>query len=70
MSFEENVARLERIIAELESDGLDLDESLRLFEEGVVRLREAASELTRAEERVKTLVEGTEGAFDVRDLDA
>ena len=69
-SFEQNVARLERIIAELESDGLDLDESLRLFEEGVQRLREAAGELTRADERVKKLVEQTDGALDVTDLDA
>ena len=70
MTFEENVSRLERIIAELDSNSLALDKSLELFEEGVRRLRDAATELSRAEARVKTLVEQSKGAFELHDLDA
>ena len=42
MSFEKNLARLEAIVAQLEGDRLDLDASLKLFEEGVELLRLAS----------------------------
>ena len=70
MSFEDDVTRLQRIIAELESDKLPLDDALRLFEEGVQRLRAAAGELSRTEERVKVLIERSQGAFELPELDA
>ena len=68
MTFEENITRLEDIVSELESDGLELDRALRLFEEGVERLRAATSELSRAEEQVKLLVERADGSFELRTL--
>ena len=67
MSFERNLVRLEEIVTELESDELELDGALRLFEEGIERLREATSELSRAESRVALLVEQSDGAFELRD---
>lgn len=67
MSFEKNLARLEAIVSELESDELELDGALRLFEEGIERLREASADLERAESRVATLVEQSDGAFELRD---
>ena len=67
MSFEQNLIRLEEIVAELESDQLELDGALRLFEEGIERLREASAELARVESRVSLLVEQSDGAFDLRD---
>lgn len=67
MSFEKNLTRLEAIVAELESDELELDGALRLFEEGIERLREASADLTRAESRVALLVEQSDGAFELRD---
>ena len=68
MTFESSLARLEEIVGELEGDALELDAALRLFEEGVERLREASAELSRAEERVRLLVEKTDGTFDLPDL--
>lgn len=68
MSFESKLNRLEEIVAKLENGAPDLDESLRLFEEGVAVLREASSELAVAETKVKTLVEGVDGALELRDL--
>ena len=38
-TFQQELGRLEEIVRRLESQDLDLDESLRLFEEGVERLR-------------------------------
>ena len=67
MSFEKNLIRLEEIVAELESDDLQLDSALRLFEEGIERLREASADLARAESRVALLVEQSDGAFELRD---
>ena len=67
-SFEDSVARLEAIVRELDGDGVDLDRALRLFEEGVERLRGASAELSRAEARVKLLVEQSDGAFDLPEL--
>ena len=67
MSFEKNLNRLEEIVAELESEELELDGALRLFEEGIERLREASADLARAESRVALLVEQSDGAFELRD---
>ena len=55
-TFEEALARLEDIVRRLESQDLDLDESLRLFEEGVERLRAVRDRLAGAEAKVKHLL--------------
>jgi exodeoxyribonuclease VII small subunit len=68
MSFEEDVERLEAIAAELEGDGVTLDRALKLFEEGVKRLRRASAELGRAETQVALLVEQVDGVFTLRPL--
>ena len=68
MSFETRLKRLEEIVSELESDTLDLERSLKLFEEGIACLRDATSELTRAEAQVERLVEHEDGTFEVTDL--
>jgi exodeoxyribonuclease VII small subunit len=68
MTFEEDVARLEAIAAELGSDGVALDRALELFEEGVARLRRASAELVRVESQVALLVEQTEGVFTLRPM--
>ncbi|MDQ3082638.1 MAG: exodeoxyribonuclease VII small subunit, partial [Gemmatimonadota bacterium] len=70
MSFEKNLSRLEQIVAQLESDKLDLNKSLKLFEEGVELLRLASDELNETEEKVKELVERADGVLELRDLSA
>ena len=67
MSFESNVRRLEAIVGELEQRDLDLDKALRLFEEGIKCLRAASAELGDAEVKVKTLVEQSNGLFELPD---
>ena len=69
MTIEEQLARLEEIVEQLEGEPLDLARALALFEEGVGYLREAAGTLTEAEARVKRLTELADGAFQVEDLD-
>ncbi len=55
-SLEERLRRLEAILARMESDDVGLEEALRLFEEGVVHVREAERVLSAAELRVEELL--------------
>ncbi|MEO5581039.1 MAG: exodeoxyribonuclease VII small subunit [Gemmatimonadaceae bacterium] len=68
MTFESNLARLEQIVSHLETDRLDLNASLRLFEEGIELLRLASAELNEAETKVKELVERADGVLELRDF--
>jgi exodeoxyribonuclease VII small subunit len=68
VSFEKNLARLEEIVHKLESDKLDLNASLRLFEEGIELLRQAGAELNETEEKVKELIERADGVLELRDF--
>ncbi|MCA1987976.1 MAG: exodeoxyribonuclease VII small subunit [Desulfarculus sp.] len=58
--FEQGLNRLEEIVARLEDEDLDLEESLALFEEGV-RLAEACGQrLDAAEKKVALLLKDRE----------
>ena len=57
MDFEKKLNRLEDIVQKMEKDGLTLEESLKLFEEGVKLSRECQTQLTQAEAKVKQLVD-------------
>jgi len=70
MSFETNLKRLEAIVAELETERLDLNTALRLFEEGIELLRLTSEELGETETRVKELIERADGVLELRDLNA
>jgi exodeoxyribonuclease VII small subunit len=72
LSFGQQLERLEEIVRRLESQDLnvDLDEALKLFEEGVERLREARERLTAAEAQVKQVLADRAGNFKVEDFDA
>jgi exodeoxyribonuclease VII small subunit len=56
MDFEKNLKRLEEIVAKLEDGELQLEESLKLFEEGVKISRACNQKLSEAEKRVKLLL--------------
>ncbi len=56
MDFEKKLGRLEEIVQKMEKGDLALDESLKLFEEGVKLSRECQTRLNEAEAQVKQLV--------------
>jgi exodeoxyribonuclease VII small subunit len=55
-SFEASAERLGAIVAKLESGELSLEDSLRLFEEGVRVARAAQARLDAADKRVEELL--------------
>ena len=65
----EELARLEEIVRRLESDDVELDAALALFEEGVSRLRAARERLLAAELQVQAVLEETGGDLRTADLD-
>lgn len=68
MTFEKKLHRLEEIVTELESEQIDLERALALFEEGISCLRAATEELGKVEARVQRLVERADGTFEVKDV--
>lgn len=56
MDFEKKLSRLEEIVNKMEKGDLALEESLRLFEEGIKLSRECHQKLNDAESKVKLLV--------------
>src|SRR5919198_36638 len=55
LKFEECLARLEQIVGALESGNLPLEESLKVFEEGVALARHCGRYLEDAERRIEML---------------
>ena len=70
MTFEAAMARLEEIVQLLENDKSPLEESLRLYEEGVSLVRRCSSDLDGAEQKVQILQRSTDGAIHAVDFDA
>lgn len=56
MDFEKKLTRLEEIVQKMEKGDLALEDSLKLFEEGVKLSRDCHGQLTKAEAQVKKLV--------------
>ena len=60
-SFEENMARLEEIVSQLERGDAKLADSLSLFEEGTKLAGVCAAMLDEAEQKVSKLQKGPDG---------
>ena len=67
--FEEHLTQLESVVERLERGDLTLDESVRLFEEGMKLSQACKAELEQAEGRVQVLVEGKGGRMQVAEMD-
>lgn len=61
MTFESASARLEEIVKILEQGNSSLDESLKLYEEGVLLVRFCNDSLDNAEKKIKMLVTDSKG---------
>lgn len=65
-NFEASLARLEEIVKKLEKGDLPLEQSLKLFEEGVKLARVCNKRLEEAERKVEILLQDKEGKIVAR----
>jgi exodeoxyribonuclease VII small subunit len=68
-NFEDKLTALESVVERLERGELSLDESVRLFEEGVRLSNACKLELEKAEGRVQVLIETEGGGVQVAEMD-
>jgi exodeoxyribonuclease VII small subunit len=61
IKFEDALQRLEQIVDQLEGGDLALDDSLKVFEEGVSLARRCAKYLEEAEKRIELLTKDDSG---------
>ena len=57
MNFEESMKKLETIVTELENGNLNLDESVKKFEEGMKMAKQCSNILEEAEKKITILLE-------------
>ena len=55
LTFEDKLTRLEEIISKLDSEEINLDDSAKLFEEGVDLSKELIAKLSEVKFKVETL---------------
>jgi exodeoxyribonuclease VII small subunit len=67
MKFEEALRRLEELVGQLEDGELELEEAIRLFEEGVKLSLYCQQELKAADGKVQKLVQTLEGNLELED---
>ncbi|MBS1796765.1 MAG: exodeoxyribonuclease VII small subunit [Acidobacteria bacterium] len=68
-TFESSLGELERIVRQLEDGDLSLEESLKLFENGVRLSRECQERLGKAERRIEVLLKESGGDPVLKELD-
>ncbi|RPH77352.1 MAG: exodeoxyribonuclease VII small subunit [Candidatus Rokuibacteriota bacterium] len=66
LKFEDCLTRLEQIVGALETGNLPLEESLKVFEEGITLARHCSRYLDDAERRIEMLVKDDGGVTTTR----
>lgn len=61
VAFEEALARLETIVAQMEGGKLALDASMKQFEEGMKLVKTCTERLSQAEKKVEVLMRKADG---------
>ena len=69
MKFEENLARLEGLVAEMEGGRLSLDDMMKNFEEGKNLVASCTKELESIRQRIEKVVSGNQEPPVVEPLD-
>lgn len=67
-SFETSLNELEKIVKQLESGDLPLEESLKLFETGVKLARECRQRLANAEKKIEVLLKEADGSLVLEEI--
>jgi len=62
-SFETSIKRLEEIVHDLEKGDLPLEDSLKVFEEGMSLIKFCSKKLEEVEQKVTMLVKESDGKY-------
>ncbi|MEZ5344092.1 MAG: exodeoxyribonuclease VII small subunit [Pyrinomonadaceae bacterium] len=68
-TFEDSLHKLESIVGQLEDGDLSLEESLKLFEDGIKLSRECQERLSKAERRIEVLLRDENDAPVLKSMD-
>jgi exodeoxyribonuclease VII small subunit len=66
-SFEESFIRLEKILEKLESEDVTLEETIKLYEEGLTLTKFCYEKLNNAELRIKEINKTNKGNLEIKD---
>jgi exodeoxyribonuclease VII small subunit len=66
-SFEHSIKRLEQIVENLEQGSIPLEDSIRMYEEGVKISKDCLKRLHDAELKIKRLTKDINGNFELSD---
>jgi len=69
-SFEQAIQRLERIVADMESAELPLEDVLKKYEEGTRLVRFCSQKLEEAEKKIEILTKKADGSIALKPFDA
>jgi len=69
INFEVSMKRLSDIVEKLEAGDLALEDSLKLYEEGVKLSQGCMKRLTEAQQRIETLMRGSGGELSAEETD-
>ena len=61
ISLEEALERLEEIVSSMDSESIDLEQSIELFQEGMELTRHCRQQISEAEQKVQQVLEDAEG---------
>ncbi len=67
-TFEDSMNELETIVTQLETGDITLDDSLKLFEEGIKLAKTCQNKLEEAEKKVKILTQAGNGEMSLEDF--
>lgn len=67
-SFEASLNELERIVEQLEEGDLSLEDSLKLFEQGIRLSRDCQKRLDEAERKIDVLLKNSDGGYKIESL--
>ncbi len=67
--FEESVSRLEEIVRALENGNVTLDESIKLYEEGIALVRNCNGKLDSAEKKIRILTQTADGELSEKEFE-
>ncbi len=68
-SFEQQLTRLNEIVQKLDAEDTALEESMKLYEEGIVLVEKCVTYLSDARQKIKELRKRSDGVFEKLDFE-